>query len=103
MNGLDGILSPSSSSFLQDVHHDFAQTDGTYAWPNSRDGDMLKKAKKEIESLMAETKLADAMYKVTVSERNLAQSKLEHVKELIEEHRAVLNPELRARLLLALV
>jgi hypothetical protein len=41
------------SAFLSHVHHAFAQTDGTYAWPNSREGDMLRQAKREIERLMA--------------------------------------------------
>lgn len=38
------------SVFLQNIHHAYAQLDGTYAWPNSREGDMLKQAKTEIES-----------------------------------------------------
>jgi hypothetical protein len=42
------------SAFLSHVHHAYAQTDGTYAWPNSRDGDMLRQAKREIEALMAQ-------------------------------------------------
>ena len=36
------------SIFLSNVHHAFAQTDGTYAYPNSREGDMLKQAKHEL-------------------------------------------------------
>ena len=39
------------SSFQQAVHHAYAQTDGTYAWPNSREGDMLRQATHEIESM----------------------------------------------------
>lgn len=39
------------SVFLQCVHHAYAQTDGTYAWPNSREGDLLRQAKREIDSL----------------------------------------------------
>ena len=42
------------SAFLSHIHHAYAQTDGTYAWPNSREGDMLRQAKREIESLMAQ-------------------------------------------------
>jgi len=38
------------SVFQQAIHHAYAQTDGTYAWPNSREGDMLREAKKEIEN-----------------------------------------------------
>ena len=41
------------SAFLQGVHHAYAQTDGTYAWPNSREGDLLREAKREIERLRA--------------------------------------------------
>lgn len=40
-----------NSIFLADLHHAYAQTDGTYAFPNSREGDMLKTAKREIEAL----------------------------------------------------
>lgn len=40
------------SVFLANLHHAYAQTDGTYKFPNSREGDMLKRAKQEIESLL---------------------------------------------------
>ena len=36
--------------FLANLHHTFAQTDGTYAWPKGVVGDLLKQAKKEIEA-----------------------------------------------------
>lgn len=45
-----------SSVFKQAIHHAYAQTDGTYAWPNSREGDMLREAKTELE--IAEAKIA---------------------------------------------
>lgn len=44
------------SVFLQNIHHAYAQLDGTYAWPNSREGDMLKQAKTEIEAAIAQAK-----------------------------------------------
>lgn len=37
------------SIFLENLHHACAQTDGTYLFPNNREGDMLKTAKREIE------------------------------------------------------
>lgn len=40
------------SIFLQNVSHAYRQTDGSYAWPNSREGDMLRQAKREIEALL---------------------------------------------------
>ena len=40
-----------NSIFLSNIHHAYAQTDGTYKFPNSQEGDMLKQAKKEIEYL----------------------------------------------------
>lgn len=40
-----------SSVFLANLHHMCAQTDGSYRFPNSREGDMLKTAKREIEQL----------------------------------------------------
>ncbi len=42
------------SIFLENIHHAYAQTDGTYAFPNSREGDLLRLAKKEIEELLHE-------------------------------------------------
>jgi hypothetical protein len=37
------------SVFLSNLHYFYAKTDGTYAFPNSNEGDLLKTAKKEIE------------------------------------------------------
>lgn len=42
----------TQSRFLLDLHYFFAQTDGTYAIPNSSVGDLLKRAKIEIEALL---------------------------------------------------
>jgi hypothetical protein len=39
------------SILLSNIHHAYAQTDGTHKFPNSQEGDMLKQAKKEIEYL----------------------------------------------------
>lgn len=36
------------SEFLDRVHHFYSRTDGTIAWPNSAEGDLLKIAYKEI-------------------------------------------------------
>jgi len=44
----------SKSVFLSNLHYFYAQTDGSYAIPNSAEGDLLKTAKKEIEELMEE-------------------------------------------------
>ena len=53
------------SVFLENLHHAYAQTDGCYCFPNSREGDMLKRAKAEIEALTAkEQKLARAAREV---------------------------------------
>ena len=41
----------NKSVFLENIHYFFAQTDGTYNFPNSSVGDLLKQAKKEIEQL----------------------------------------------------
>lgn len=45
------VGSTGGSAFLANLHHMCAQTDGTYRFPNSREGDMLKTAKREIEQL----------------------------------------------------
>lgn len=39
------------STFKANCHHAYAQTDGTYKWPNSLEGDQLKQAFKEIGEL----------------------------------------------------
>lgn len=61
------------SVFLSNLHHAYAQTDGSYAFPNSREGDMLKTAKHEIEALHAELELAQKFHRVAVAERDHAQ------------------------------
>lgn len=38
------------SIFLSNLHYFFGQTDGSYQWPVGVLGDLLKQAKKEIES-----------------------------------------------------
>lgn len=37
-----------TSPFLQGIYHAYAQTNGAYSWPNNREGDLLKEAKREI-------------------------------------------------------
>jgi hypothetical protein len=64
------------SVFLQNLHHAYAQTDGTYAYPNSNEGDMLKQAKKEIEALQKELKLCKSFHDLAVKERDLARLQL---------------------------
>lgn len=58
------------SIFLENLHHAYARTDGTYAFPNSREGDMLRTAKREIETLLSELDVARAFHGVAVAERN---------------------------------
>ena len=54
------MITPNKSSvFLSNLHHAYAQTDGTYAFPNSLEGDLLKQAKKEIEDLRSEKENED--------------------------------------------
>lgn len=38
--------------FLSNLFHAYAQTDGTYNWPNSREGDMLKHAQRVVKQLI---------------------------------------------------
>ena len=61
------------STFLPNLHHAYARTDGTYDFPNSREGDMLKTAKTEIEyhlagieKLRREIHKAEADYRLAV-------------------------------------
>lgn len=57
------------SAFLQGVHHAYAQTDGTYAWPDSREGDLLREGKHEIE------RLRNALNQISLCSVNSASSK----------------------------
>ena len=41
----------NKSVFLSNLFYFYAKTDGTYTFPNSSEGDLLKTAKKEIEEL----------------------------------------------------
>lgn len=41
------------SIFLENARHAFLQTDGTMAWPNSLEGDLLRQAHHEIERTQA--------------------------------------------------
>lgn len=59
--------------FLVNLAYYFAKTDGTYAFPNSVEGDLLKTAKREIETLQAELEIARAFHRVAVAERDLAR------------------------------
>ena len=44
-------VTKSNSPFLQRIHHAYAQVDGSYAWPNGREGDLLRTAMNEIDAL----------------------------------------------------
>ena len=52
----------SGSIFLGNIHHSYAQTDGTYAFPNSREGDMLKQAVRELAAMREERDEARRLY-----------------------------------------
>lgn len=53
----------SDSVFLSNLHYFLAQTDGTYRFPNSAEGDLLKRAKVEVEALQRENAaLRKALY-----------------------------------------
>lgn len=55
--------SKNPSVFLATLHHAYARTDGTYAFPNSREGDLLKQAKREVEAAAALRSALDALYR----------------------------------------
>lgn len=50
---LGGWAPDFNSVVLGNMHHAYAKTDGTYDWPNSREGDMLRQSKREIEELIS--------------------------------------------------
>lgn len=64
--------------FLTNLHYFFAQTDGTYAYPNGAIGDLLKQAKEEIEALektesSLKSQLEDVVTVLDLSESMLAE------------------------------
>ena len=54
------------SIFKANCHHAFAQTDGTYKWPNSHEGDLLKQAFAEITELTAPRNVYAVMESVSL-------------------------------------
>jgi hypothetical protein len=63
----------AGSIFLLYLHHAYAQTDGTYAWPNSREGDMLKQGSVEVVCLRAELAATVKMLDEVIKQRDEAQ------------------------------
>jgi hypothetical protein len=61
----------NNSVFLSNLHYFYAQTDGTYAIPNSAEGDLLKTAKKEIEAYEKENAELRALLKQIRNEPKL--------------------------------
>lgn len=55
---------------LGHMHHAYAQTDETYTFPNSREGDILKQSKKEIEEL--EAQVTDLKFRLKCSRSEVA-------------------------------
>lgn len=49
--------------FLSNLHYFYAKTDGTYEFPNSKDGDLLKQAKKEIEAFYTQENINEVICK----------------------------------------
>lgn len=51
------------SVFLSNLHYFYAKTDGTYEFPNSAEGDLLKQAKKEIEAFYTQENINEVICK----------------------------------------
>jgi len=49
---IEKILNPSKSEFLNRCNYFYLKLDGTYDFPNSKEGDLLKIGMKEIEFLL---------------------------------------------------
>ena len=65
----------NKSVFLSNIHHAFAQTDGTYSFPNSLLGDLIKTAKREIETLEKENqKLRKSLENISITAHCIAMS-----------------------------
>ena len=89
------------SVFLSNLHYFCAQTDGTYKFPNSAEGDLLKQAKKEIEALENEnSKLSHYVRAYSVDPSRISNSEIAMARIALDE-RVVLeheNAELKKRL-----
>jgi hypothetical protein len=59
---------------LEHMHHAYAKTDGTYDFPNSREGDILKQAKKELEQLLERSDNSDYQILETSDNRKYCQT-----------------------------
>lgn len=63
------------SLFLSNLHYFCAQTDGTYKFPNSAEGDLLKQAKQEIEALEKENaELKEALRDIATTAHCIAKA-----------------------------
>ena len=65
----------SGSIFLGNIHHAYAQADGTYAFPNSREGDMLKQAVRELAAMRKERDEAMALIENIANEVNVLSTR----------------------------
>lgn len=65
----------NKSVFLSNLFYFYAKTDGTYAFPNSSEGDLLKTAKKEIEEYEKEiAKLREALKEISTTAHCIAKA-----------------------------
>ena len=62
---------------LGHIQHAYMQTDGSYNFPNSREGDILKQAKAEIEELEAKLAECEVAIKELALEATTAEDQLE--------------------------
>jgi ABC-type ATPase involved in cell division len=65
------------SEALDRMRYFYGQTDGSYSWPNSAEGDLLRICAREIETLRTELKLAIDFHKVAIKERDMERRRVD--------------------------
>lgn len=56
---------------LEHMHHAYAKTDGTYDFPNSREGDILRRCKKELEELIKRSDNSECNKENTMKKKSI--------------------------------
>ena len=79
------VKSKWDSVFLSNLHYFYAKTDGTYEFPNSAEGDLLKQAKKEIEAFYTHRKALQPVIHLTYSKIEAPHCSGKGVSEILLE------------------
>lgn len=86
------------STFMENAQHAFLQTDGTMAWPNSLEGDLLKQAYFEIEKSQMMKALKGQAFNHAVSLNEQVQVRINvHGHRILREYDEKLGTNLHKK------